>query len=479
MTPKHQTPRDPQLYDYAAARVACEEADAALAARTAKTARQRLRIMRAAALAGALPATVDPDAAATVAHLSDRLAGRRRVAERPWEPAAARARRRSTPRRWRSSGARTTTPTRTSAASVVEAVAGGAWRAALGDSTAPGTPRPRGPRPPPSRRRAAAGRRRRGHLRPRRRQPGPGRRALRRAAAAAAAPRGRRPPAARQDRRAGRRHGRRGPARRRARARAALCRAEAAVPERVDATLPEAAAPPPAEAPGPAPAPLARGTQVRYKDGTLGSVAKCHHDDFPPYYDVALAGGRVVQCERGSLEVIDRRAAVEAKLRRRAPKEIRPALGAETVAAAGEALDALAEHGRGRGAGAAGPQRAGDRRGAQRREPRHGAPGPRRPARAARLRRPDGGGRRAVDARRAGRAASAPATTPRRRWILAGSKAPCGPSTGTSTSRAPRGRGRRAMVRPGRAREIIFDDGEAVPVEDCGCCCGATRRCRA
>ena len=39
-----------------------------------------------------------------------------------------------------------------------------------------------------------------------------------------------------------------------------------------------------------------------------------------------LAGGRVVQCERGSLEVIDRRAAVEAKLRRRAPKEIRPAL---------------------------------------------------------------------------------------------------------------------------------------------------------
>ena len=80
MTPKQQTPRDPQLYDYAAARVAAEEADAALAARTAKTARQRLRIMRAAALAGALPATVDPDAAATVAHLSDRLAGRRRVA---------------------------------------------------------------------------------------------------------------------------------------------------------------------------------------------------------------------------------------------------------------------------------------------------------------------------------------------------------------------------------------------------------------
>ena len=91
MTPKQQTPRDPQLYDYAAARVACEEADAALAARVAKTARQRLRIMRAAALAGALPATVDPDAAATVAHLSDRLAGRRRVAERPWETWAARA----------------------------------------------------------------------------------------------------------------------------------------------------------------------------------------------------------------------------------------------------------------------------------------------------------------------------------------------------------------------------------------------------
>ena len=85
------TPRDPRLYDYAAARVACEEADAALAARVAKTARQRLRIMRAAALAGALPATVDPDAAATVAHLSDRLAGRRRVAERPWETWAARA----------------------------------------------------------------------------------------------------------------------------------------------------------------------------------------------------------------------------------------------------------------------------------------------------------------------------------------------------------------------------------------------------
>ena len=62
-----QTPRDPRLYDYAAARVACEEADAALAARVAKTAQKRLRIMRAAALAGALPATVDQDAAATVA----------------------------------------------------------------------------------------------------------------------------------------------------------------------------------------------------------------------------------------------------------------------------------------------------------------------------------------------------------------------------------------------------------------------------
>ena len=70
MTPKQQTPRDPRLYDYAAARVACEEADAALAARVAKTARQRLRIMRAAALAGALPATVDPDAAACLLYTS-------------------------------------------------------------------------------------------------------------------------------------------------------------------------------------------------------------------------------------------------------------------------------------------------------------------------------------------------------------------------------------------------------------------------
>ena len=328
----------------------------------------------------------------------------------------------------------------------------------------PGTPRPRGPRPPPSRRQSC---RRPPPPRPSTSSPAAARprptcssprggRGRGAALAAALPPRGKivAPAAATgvADLLAG------------ARARAALCRAEAAVPERVDATLPEAAAPPPAEAPGPAPAPLARGTRVRYKDGTLGSVAKCHHDDFPPYYDVALAGGRVVQCERGSLEVVDRRAAVEAKLRRRAPKEIRPALGAETVAAAGEALDALpstavsaALEPRGRSALAIAAARNDANLVTALRD--RGAPPERR----------DFAGRTAADAAPSTRVAravrfgagedAAPALD------FGRGAAPCGPSTGTSTSRAPRGRGRRA--RTTWARAIIFDDGEAVPVEKC------------
>ena len=237
------------------------------------------------------------------------------------------------------------------------------------------------------------------------------------------------------------------------------------MPERVDATLPEAAAPPPAEAPGPAPAPLARGTRVRYKDGTLGSVAKCHHDDFPPYYDVALAGGRVVQCERGSLEVIDRRAAVEAKLRRRAPKEIRPALGAETVAAAGEALDALpstavaaALEPRGRSALAIAAARNDANLVTALRD--RGAPPERR----------DFAGRTAADAAPSTRVARA---------VRFGAGEDAAPALDFGREQGPvrrvdwdvyvagAARTRTARAYDLGAREIIFDDGEAVPVEDC------------
>ena len=445
-----QTPRDPRLYDYAAARVACEEADAALAARVAKTARQRLRIMRAAALAGALPATVDPDAAATVAHLSDRLAGRRRVAERPWEQWAARAPPLDAAALAQLRRAHDD-PGADVAASVVEAVAGGAWRAALGgdarDAAAPG-PAPaafEAPELPPAAAAAAiyvlAG----GSPAPAdvlfaARRPRPRRRG---------AARSRRP---RQDRRAGRRHGRRGPARRRPRARRAVPRGSGG-PRAGRRHAPGGRRAAAGRGPGPAPGPLARGTRVRYKDGTLGSMAKCHHDDFPPYYDVALAGGRVVQCERGSLEVIDRRAAVEAKLRRRAPKEIRPALGADTVRRRGRGFGRAADHGRGRGAGAAGPQH-------PRRSPRRGTTrtSSRRSGTAAPRRRRDFAGRTAADA--------APSTRVARAVRFgAGEDAAPALDFGRERPRAARRlgrlrRGRRAdadgaSVRPGRARHYL------------------------
>ena len=333
------TPRDSRLYDYAAARVACEAAADADAARTAKAARQRLRVARAAELAGALPANVDPDAAATVAHLLDRLAGRRRAAERPWERWAARAPPLDAAalgqlRHAHDDGDRDV------AASTVEAVSGDAWRAALADAAAPAPgPAPAAFAPPPLPPAAAAaalyvfagGSPAPADVLFAARRPRP-----RRRGAGAPPPRGKIVAEAAATGVAGLLAG--------ARARAALCRAEAAVPAETPAeALPEAAAPPPAEAPGPAPALalLPKGTRVRYKDGALGAVAKCYHDDFPPYYDVALAGGRVAQCERGSLELLDRRVAIEAKLRRRAPKALRPALGAETVKAAGEALDKL------------------------------------------------------------------------------------------------------------------------------------------
>ena len=400
-----RTPRDPQLYDYAAARVACEEADAALAARVAKTARQRLRIMRAAALAGALPATVDPDAAATVAHLSDRLAGRRRVAERPWEQWAARA-----------------PPLDAAALAQLRARArrprrgrrGVGRRGRRGRRLARGARRQhgaRGRRGPGARARrlrgaaAAAGRRRRA--------PSTSSPAAARPRPTCSSPRGgrgrgaarrRRPPAARQDRRAGRRHGRRGPARRRPRARAALCRAEAAVPERVDATLPEAAAPPPAEAD--------RAPRPRRWRGDAGAVQGRH----------ARFRGKVPPRRLPAVLRRRPRGRPRRPVRARVPGSHRPAGRRRGEAAApraegdpararrrdrrrrGRGAGRAPEHGGGRGAGAAGPQRAGDRRGAQRREPRHGAPGPRRPARAARLRRPDGGGRRARRRARVARA---------------------------------------------------------------------------
>ena len=232
-----------------------------------------------------------------------------------------------------------------------------------------------------------------------------------------------------------------------ARARAARAARGGAVPERVDATAP-GAPPPPAEAPGP----RARAAGARDAGAVQGRHARFNSEVPPRRLPAVLRrrprGGRVVQCERGSLEVIDRRAAVEAKLRRRAPKEIRPALGAEPSPPRARALDALpstvveaALEPRGRSAG--------DRRGAQRREPRRGAPGPRAP-------RPNGrdfAGRTAADAAPSTRVARAvrfgAGDDAHRRWT-GRSEAPSGPSTGTPASRRADADG--AGLRPGRAR---------------------------
>ena len=455
-----QTPRDPRLYDYAAARVACEEADAALAARTAKTARQRLRGMRAAALAGALPrsSTRTRRRRSRTCRTASRAAaaGRAQRGNKGGPRAAARRRGAGAAPRARTTRARTSRPR----SSRPSRAAPGAH--AVGDSTAAGDAAAPGPRPPPSRRRVAAGGRR-GHLRPRRRQR-PGRRALRRAAAAAGRAAARRgASAARQDRRAGRRHGRRGPARRRPRARRAVPR-EAAVPERVDARArPEAAAPPPAEAPGPAPG--------RWRAGRgRGQGRHARFCKVPPRRLPAVLRRRPRGRPRRPV-----RARVPAKWSTGGPpsrrscgaarRRLRPR-SAPRPSPPRARRWTRSEHGRGRGAGAAGPQRAGDRRGAQRREPRHGAPGPRRPAE-----RRDFAGRTAADAAPSTRVARA---------VRFGSGDDAAPALDFGRERGPVrpvdwdvyvvGA---ARTRPAKraydlgAQEVIFDDGEAVPVEDC------------
>ena len=302
------------------------------------------------------------------------------------------------------------------------AVAGGAWRAALGDAR---DARPRGPRPP-SAPRAAAGRRR-GHLRPRGGSwprptcSSPRGRGARAAGAAALR--------ARQDRRTGRRHGCRGPLAG-ACARAALCHVKRRCPA-VDATSRRR---PPRRPAGP------RGPRAAGARGA-GVVQGRHArfcDKAPPRRLPAVLRRRPRGRPRRPVRRGSRKSSTGGPPSRRSCGAARRGVRPRSAPRPSPPRRALA-------APAPRPPRAGPRAAARWPSPRRATtrtssrrPGPRRPAR--RDCRPDGGGR-AVD--RVARAVRFGAGEDAAPALDFGGSGPVRPDR--DVSRAPRGRGRRRV----------------------------------